>query len=163
VGLGCLARYSELTSVDLATFRMVVLADELLEGFFGHDLPASFQLEKTEEDDYHQHHQKSEGILGGLMNLVVTDQSVRVVHPYSKLIATETRTVSTNLPTTLALRSAVMLSGANPRCKRHFRHHLPPSSETGNRFSLAPRNSNYSVTRDHTRNLWCPTIRLDRP
>lgn len=52
---------------------MVVLADELLEGFFGHDLAASFQLEQTQEEDYHQHHQRPEGILGGLMNLVVTD------------------------------------------------------------------------------------------
>lgn len=62
--------------VDLATFRMVVLADELLEGFFGHDLAASFQLDKTDEEDYHQAHQKSEGLLGGFMNLVVTNESV---------------------------------------------------------------------------------------
>ncbi len=61
-------------ALDLATFRMVVLADELLEGFFGHDLAASFQLEKTEDEDYHQAHQKSDGLLGGLMNLVVTNE-----------------------------------------------------------------------------------------
>lgn len=67
---------------DLATFRMVILADELLEGFFGHDLAASFQLEKTEDEDYHQAHQKSEGLLGGLMNLVVTNESVDP-HPFS--------------------------------------------------------------------------------
>ena len=60
--------------IDLATFRMVVLADELLEGFFGHDLAASFHLEKTEGEDYHQTHQKSEGLLGGLMSLVVTNE-----------------------------------------------------------------------------------------
>jgi hypothetical protein len=53
---------------------MVVLADELLEGFFGSDLAASFQLEKTEDEDYHQAHQKPEGLLGGLMNLVVTSE-----------------------------------------------------------------------------------------
>ena len=54
---------------------MVILADELLEGFFGHDLAASFQLEKVEDEDYHQSHQKPEGLLGGLMNLVVTNES----------------------------------------------------------------------------------------
>lgn len=53
---------------------MVVLADELLEGFFGHDLAASFQLQKMEDEDYHQMHQKSEGLLGGIMNLVVTNE-----------------------------------------------------------------------------------------
>lgn len=53
---------------------MVILADELLEGFFGHDLAASFQLVKVEDEDYHQAHQKPEGLLGGLMNLVVTNE-----------------------------------------------------------------------------------------
>lgn len=63
-------------TIDLATFRMVVLADELLENFFDHDLSASFQLERTEEEDYHQAHQRPEGLLGGLMNLVVTNEYV---------------------------------------------------------------------------------------
>ncbi|KAL0255888.1 hypothetical protein I308_100699 [Cryptococcus tetragattii IND107] len=61
--------------LNLATFRMVVLADELLENFFDHDLSASFQLERTEEEDYHQAHQRPEGLLGGLMNLVVTNEN----------------------------------------------------------------------------------------
>ncbi|KAK8847460.1 hypothetical protein IAR55_005318 [Kwoniella newhampshirensis] len=61
--------------LNLATFRMVVLADELLEGFFDHDLSASFELERTESEDYHQHHQRPEGLLGGLMNLVVTNEN----------------------------------------------------------------------------------------
>jgi len=65
---------SNAVNPDLATFRMVVLADELLEGFFGSDLAASFQLEKREDEDYHQAHQKSEGLLGGIMNMVVTDE-----------------------------------------------------------------------------------------
>ncbi|WWC86831.1 uncharacterized protein L201_001710 [Kwoniella dendrophila CBS 6074] len=61
--------------LNLATFRMVVLADELLENFFANDLTASFQLVQTEDEDYHQAHQKSEGLLGGLMNLVVTNEN----------------------------------------------------------------------------------------
>lgn len=59
--------------LDLATFRMVVLADELLENFFDNDLSASFQLDRSSDEDYHQAQAKTEGILGGLMNLVVTD------------------------------------------------------------------------------------------
>ncbi|WVR04682.1 hypothetical protein IAU60_001693 [Kwoniella sp. DSM 27419] len=61
--------------LNLATFRMVVLADELLENFFAHDLTASFQLERTQDEDYHQAHQRPEGLLGGLMNLVVTNEN----------------------------------------------------------------------------------------
>ncbi|EIW71253.1 hypothetical protein TREMEDRAFT_71100 [Tremella mesenterica DSM 1558] len=61
--------------LNLATFRMVVLADEILETFFDKDLAASFQLDSTGEEDYHQAHQKPEGLLGGLMNLVVTNEN----------------------------------------------------------------------------------------
>ncbi|WVQ75931.1 hypothetical protein IAR50_005566 [Cryptococcus sp. DSM 104548] len=61
--------------LNLPTFRMVVLADELLESFFDHDLPASFKLEVAEEEDYHQAHQRPDGLLGGLMNLVVTNEN----------------------------------------------------------------------------------------
>lgn len=53
---------------------MVVLADELLEHFFDKDLAASFQLLRSEVEDYHQTQQKAEGLLGGLMNLVVTNE-----------------------------------------------------------------------------------------
>lgn len=60
--------------LSLATFRMVVLADELLESFFGHDLTASFQLEDAEEQDYHKTHAKPDGLIGGLVNLVVNDE-----------------------------------------------------------------------------------------
>lgn len=60
--------------LSLATFRMVVLADELLESFFETDLAHSFQLEDTEEEDYHKTHAKPDGLLGGLVNLVVNDE-----------------------------------------------------------------------------------------
>lgn len=71
--------------IDLATFRMVVLADELLENFFDRDLSASFQLERTEEEDYHQAHQRPEGLLGGLMNLVITNEYVCFQLPHGPL------------------------------------------------------------------------------
>lgn len=61
--------------LSLATFRMVVLADELLEQFFEHSLTGSFQLEDAEEEDYHKTHAKPDGLLGGLVNLVYTDEN----------------------------------------------------------------------------------------
>ncbi|TXT07246.1 hypothetical protein VHUM_03416 [Vanrija humicola] len=61
--------------LSLATFRMVVLADELLENFFGNDLAASFRLDDAEQEDYHQTHAKPDGLLGGLVNLVVNDEN----------------------------------------------------------------------------------------
>ncbi|CAK9780962.1 TBC-domain-containing protein [Cutaneotrichosporon oleaginosum] len=61
--------------LSLPTFRMVVLADELLEQFFEHSLTESFQLEDTEEEDYHKTHAKPDGLLGGLVNLVYTDEN----------------------------------------------------------------------------------------
>ncbi|KAK4687780.1 TBC1 domain family member 8/9, partial [Tremellales sp. Uapishka_1] len=61
--------------LNLPTFRMVVLADELLENFFGSDLAASFLLDQMEEENYHKAHQKPDTLLGGLMNLVVTNEN----------------------------------------------------------------------------------------
>ena len=78
---------------------MVILADELLEGFFGNDLAASFQLDKTEDEDYHQTQQKSEGILGGLMNLVVTNEWVALYHLSRTRLIAGTRTDSIDSPT----------------------------------------------------------------
>lgn len=57
-----------------------MLADELLEGFFDKALAASFQLVRTEAEDFHQANQKPEGLLGGLMNLVVNDSYVPPFH-----------------------------------------------------------------------------------
>ncbi|KAJ9120087.1 hypothetical protein QFC22_002985 [Naganishia vaughanmartiniae] len=60
--------------LNLATFRMVILADELLEGFFSTDLAASFQLEPS-QGEYHVNHAKQETLVGGLMNLVLTNEN----------------------------------------------------------------------------------------
>ncbi|GHJ83929.1 hypothetical protein NliqN6_0331 [Naganishia liquefaciens] len=60
--------------LNLATFRMVILADELLEGFFSTDLAASFQLEPS-EGEYHVTHAKQDTLVGGLMNMVLTNEN----------------------------------------------------------------------------------------
>lgn len=59
---------------DLATFRMVILADELLEGFFEADLANSFRLDRTDAENYHATHQKPDTLVGGLMNMVLTNE-----------------------------------------------------------------------------------------
>jgi hypothetical protein len=53
---------------------MVILADELLEGFFDSDLAASFRLDAV-PGEYHVTQAKSDTILGGLVNMVVTDDN----------------------------------------------------------------------------------------
>ncbi|KAJ9103840.1 hypothetical protein QFC21_002302 [Naganishia friedmannii] len=60
--------------LNLATFRMVILADELLEDFFSTDLAASFQLEPS-QGEYHVNHAKQETLVGGLMNMVMTNEN----------------------------------------------------------------------------------------
>lgn len=59
---------------DLATFRMVVLADELLESFFNTDLANSFRLEPT-PDNYHTTHKQPDSLVGGLMSMVLTNEN----------------------------------------------------------------------------------------
>ncbi len=51
---------------------MVILADELLEGFFNSDLSASFQLEEV-PGAYHASHARPDTLVGGLMSMVMTD------------------------------------------------------------------------------------------
>jgi hypothetical protein len=53
---------------------MVILADELLEGFFDSDLASSFRLDAV-PGEYHVTQAKSDTILGGLVNMVVTDEN----------------------------------------------------------------------------------------
>ncbi|KAH8089610.1 putative GTPase-activating protein [Filobasidium floriforme] len=60
--------------LNLATFRMVILADELLEGFFDSDLAASFRLDAV-PGEYHVTQAKSDTLIGGLVNMVVTNEN----------------------------------------------------------------------------------------
>ncbi|GJJ11457.1 hypothetical protein Clacol_005690 [Clathrus columnatus] len=66
--------------LNLATFRMVVLADELLESFFETDLAASFQLDAALES---QSAQAKTGFLGGLLSTFVTDDNRKILNKLS--------------------------------------------------------------------------------
>ena len=67
--------------LSLATFRMVVLADEVLESFFETDLSASFRLEPVPLMELPP---SNSGFLGGLWsNIVATDNNVKLFHKFS--------------------------------------------------------------------------------
>ncbi|CAE6428102.1 unnamed protein product [Rhizoctonia solani] len=66
--------------LNLATFRMVVLADEILESFFESDLTASFRLEPVPEV---QVPQQKTGFLGGLMSALVTDDNLKIFNRFA--------------------------------------------------------------------------------
>lgn len=63
--------------LSLATFRMVVLADEVLESFFETDLSASFRLEPVPLMELPP---SSSGFLGGLWSNIATDSNVKLFH-----------------------------------------------------------------------------------
>jgi hypothetical protein len=62
--------------LSLATFRMVILADELLEGFFERDLSASFQLEPVGNYSNKAAEVAKSGLWGGFKNLVLTNENL---------------------------------------------------------------------------------------
>jgi len=66
--------------LSLATFRMVVLADEVLESFFETDLSASFRLEPVPLMELPP---ANNGFLGGLWSNIATDNNVKLFHKLS--------------------------------------------------------------------------------
>lgn len=62
------------------SFRMVVLADEILESFFGSDLSASFRLETLIELPVPQ---SNSGFLGGLISSIVTDDNKKIFNRFT--------------------------------------------------------------------------------
>ncbi|KZS94383.1 TBC-domain-containing protein [Sistotremastrum niveocremeum HHB9708] len=66
--------------LNLATFRMVVLADEILESFFETDLTASFQLQSIPDGPLAT---PKSGFFGGLLSTIVTDDNVKRFHKFS--------------------------------------------------------------------------------
>ncbi|EJD43712.1 TBC-domain-containing protein [Auricularia subglabra TFB-10046 SS5] len=70
--------------LNLATFRMVVLADELLEQFFEMDLRESFRLEPVEIEDVSHHGQPSGFLgLGGLLSTIVTEDNKKIFNKFT--------------------------------------------------------------------------------
>ncbi|EJD07449.1 TBC-domain-containing protein [Fomitiporia mediterranea MF3/22] len=67
--------------LNLATFRMVVLADEILESFFQTDLSASFQLENLSVEVPLP--QSNSGFLGGLISSIVTDDNKKIFNRFT--------------------------------------------------------------------------------
>ena len=63
--------------LSLATFRMVVLADEVLESFFETDLSASFRLEPVPLMELPP---SNSGFLGGLWSNIATDNNVKLFY-----------------------------------------------------------------------------------
>jgi len=66
--------------ISLATFRMVLLADEVLESFFETDLSASFRLEPVPLMELPP---ANNGLLGGLWSNIATDSNVKLFHKFS--------------------------------------------------------------------------------
>ncbi|KAI5121866.1 hypothetical protein M0805_001074 [Coniferiporia weirii] len=67
--------------LNLATFRMVVLADEILESFFEADLSGSFQLESVRVEVPLP--QSNSGFLGGFLSSIVTDDNKRIFNRFT--------------------------------------------------------------------------------
>ncbi|KAJ7777142.1 rab-GTPase-TBC domain-containing protein [Mycena metata] len=66
--------------LNLATFRMVVLADEVLESFFETDLSASFRLEPLPEMELPV---SSSGLLGDLWSTIATDTNKKMFNMFT--------------------------------------------------------------------------------
>ncbi|KAF8903468.1 rab-GTPase-TBC domain-containing protein [Gymnopilus junonius] len=66
--------------LNLATFRMVVLADEVLESFFETDLSESFKLQPLPEMELPSAHN---GILGDLWSSIATDSNKKMFNMFT--------------------------------------------------------------------------------
>ncbi|RDX54206.1 TBC-domain-containing protein [Lentinus brumalis] len=66
--------------INLATFRMVVLADEILESFFETDFSATFRLEPVPLQDMPN---SNSGFLGGIWQNIATDDNRKILHKFT--------------------------------------------------------------------------------
>ncbi|KAI0358249.1 TBC-domain-containing protein [Trametes cingulata] len=66
--------------MNLATFRMVVLADEILESFFETDFSATFRLEPVPIQDIPN---SNSGLLGGLWHNIASDDNRRIFNRFT--------------------------------------------------------------------------------
>ncbi|EIN09433.1 TBC-domain-containing protein [Punctularia strigosozonata HHB-11173 SS5] len=67
--------------LNLATFRMVVLADEILESFFETDFSASFKLESVPSMELPD--SSNYGFLGGLWSTIASDDNKKIFNKFS--------------------------------------------------------------------------------
>ncbi|TFK61250.1 TBC-domain-containing protein [Pluteus cervinus] len=67
--------------LNLATFRMVVLADEVLESFYETDLSASFKLELMPDLDLPA--LPANGLLGDIWSTIATDTNKKMFHAFT--------------------------------------------------------------------------------
>ncbi|THU88069.1 TBC-domain-containing protein [Dendrothele bispora CBS 962.96] len=66
--------------LNLATFRMVVLADEILESFFETDLSASFRLHPVAELELPS---SNNGLLGDIWSQIATDSNKKIFNMFT--------------------------------------------------------------------------------
>ncbi|KAI8985785.1 TBC-domain-containing protein [Trametes punicea] len=66
--------------MNLATFRMVVLADEILESFFETDFSATFRLEPVPIQDIPN---SNTGLLGGLWHNIASDDNRKIFNRFT--------------------------------------------------------------------------------
>ncbi|TBU39769.1 rab-GTPase-TBC domain-containing protein [Dichomitus squalens] len=66
--------------MNLATFRMVVLADEILESFFETDFSATFRLEPVPIMDVPN---SNSGLLGGIWQNIATDDNRKIFNKFT--------------------------------------------------------------------------------
>lgn len=125
--------------LNLATFRMVMLADELLETFFSHDLPASFRLD-PEPGDYHVNNQKADGLVGGLMNMVLSGSNKSRLNKFADGLGnalgrhSEWRKPAIGKELTTTPEVSTRESLLNPNQQRDATRHRSPSMASTNTF-----------------------------
>jgi len=66
--------------LNLATFRMVVLADEVLESFFGQDFSGTFRLEPTPLEELPT---PNSGFLSGMWSSIATNDNKKILNKLS--------------------------------------------------------------------------------
>jgi len=80
VQTGLPADHNNLPYLNLPTFRMVVLTDELLESFFDTDLSSTFRLDREVAVPAPEN---PSGLLGGFMSTIMTDDNKKLFNRFA--------------------------------------------------------------------------------
>lgn len=130
--------------LNLATFRMVVLADEILESFFETDLAASFRLEPVIDLELPTH--ASGGLLGDLWSNIATSDNKRIFHKLSDELG---KTIGKHQ---VVYRPAIgrYTRAEEPRARESILSPVPSKptsgSSSGDSYTLAPSTSSSTLT-----------------